>query len=103
TIEALAVAPPGTQKLVAYDINFTLKAGSALGIIGPSASGKSSLVRAMVGVWQPARGVARLDGAALDQWAPSILGRHIGYLPQDVELIEGTVAENIGRFDPASS
>jgi PrtD family type I secretion system ABC transporter len=103
TIEALAVSPPGTQKLVAHDINFALKAGSAVGIIGPSASGKSSLVRAMVGVWQPARGVVRLDGATLDQWAPGMLGRHIGYLPQDVELIEGTVAENIGRFDTAAT
>jgi ATP-binding cassette, subfamily C, type I secretion system permease/ATPase len=102
TIEALAVSPPGTQKLVAHDINFTLKAGSAVGIIGPSASGKSSLVRAMVGVWQPARGVVRLDGATLDQWTPAALGRHIGYLPQDVELIEGTIAENIARFDPAA-
>ena len=102
-VEALAVAPPGTQKLVAHDIDFTLKAGSAVGIIGPSATGKSSLARALVGVWQPARGLVRLDGATLDQWTPARLGCHIGYLPQDVELIEGTIAENIGRFDPAAS
>ena len=98
TVEALAVAPPGTQRVVAADINFALKAGSAVGIIGPSASGKSSLIRALVGVWLPARGVVRLDGAALDQW--SDLGQHVGYLPQDVELIEGSIAENIARFDP---
>lgn len=102
TIEGLAVAPPGTQKLVAQDINFALKSGSAAGIIGPSASGKSSLVRVIVGVWSPARGVVRLDGATLDQWLPASLGRHVGYLPQDVELIEGTIAENIARFDPAA-
>jgi ATP-binding cassette subfamily C protein len=77
-----------------------------LGVIGPSASGKSSLARALVGVWQPTRGTVRLDGAALDQWPPEALGRQIGFLPQDVELFEGTVAENIARFeadpDPAA-
>jgi ABC-type protease/lipase transport system fused ATPase/permease subunit len=100
TVESLAVAPPGVQKLVANDINFTLKAGSAVGIIGPSASGKSSLVRAIVGVWRPVRGFVRFDGAVLDQWSPADLGGHIGYLPQGVELIEGTISENIARFDP---
>jgi ATP-binding cassette, subfamily C, type I secretion system permease/ATPase len=96
TVEMLGVAPPGAQKLVVHGVNFTLKAGSAVGVVGPSASGKSSLVRAIVGVWQPARGCVRLDGAAIEQWTS--LGRHIGYLPQDVELIEGTIAENIARF-----
>jgi PrtD family type I secretion system ABC transporter len=101
--EALAVAPPGIQKLVVHDVNFTLKAGSAVGVIGPSAAGKSSLIRAVVGLWRPVRGSVRLDGAAIDQWAPAELGRSIGYLPQDVELIEGTIGENIARFarDPA--
>jgi PrtD family type I secretion system ABC transporter len=98
--EMVGVAPPGAHKLVVHEVNFTLKAGSAVGVIGPSASGKSSLVRAIVGVWPPARGCVRLDGAALEQWAPESLGRHVGYLPQDVELIEGTIAENIARFAP---
>ena len=79
---------------------FKLESGQGLGIIGPSASGKSSLVRMIVGAWQPARGRIRLDGAALDQWSPEALGHHIGYLPQDVELFSGTVAENIARFEP---
>jgi PrtD family type I secretion system ABC transporter len=98
-IEALGIAPPGAQKLVVHDVNFSLQAGSALGIVGPSASGKSSLVRAMVGVWPCVRGCVRLDGAAIDQWTPAALGKHIGYLPQDVELFEGTIAENIARFE----
>jgi ATP-binding cassette subfamily C protein len=100
TVETLGVAPPGAQKVVVHGVNFTLKAGSAVGVVGPSASGKSSLVRAIVGVWAPARGCARLDGAAIEQWTPEALGRHIGYLPQDVELLEGTIAENIARFSP---
>ena len=82
-----------------HDIQFTLKAGSALGIVGPSASGKSSLVRAIVGVWPAVRGCVRLDGATIDQWTPAARGHHIGYLPQDVELFEGTVAQNIARFE----
>jgi ATP-binding cassette subfamily C protein len=100
-VEALAVAPPGQQRLVVQDVSFTLQRGQALGIIGPSASGKSSLARGIVGVWAPARGKIRLDGAALEQWSSESLGPHIGYLPQDVELFDGTVAENIARFAPA--
>jgi PrtD family type I secretion system ABC transporter len=100
TVETLGVAPPGAQKVVVHGVNFTLKEGSAVGVVGPSASGKSSLVRAIVGVWAPARGCVRLDGAAIEQWTPEALGRHIGYLPQDVELLEGTIAENIARFSP---
>ena len=75
-----------------------LQAGNGVGIIGPSGSGKSSLARMLVGVWRPARGRIRLDGAALDQWSPESLGPHIGYLPQDVELLAGTVAQNIARY-----
>ncbi len=101
SVESVSAAPPGAQKLVVQDVSFALTSGQGLGIIGPSAAGKSSLARMLVGVWLPARGKVRLDGAALDQWAPDALGRHIGYLPQDVELFPGTVAQNIARFDPA--
>ena len=97
-VQNASLVPPGDQRIVVQDANFALKAGSGLGIIGPSGSGKSCLARLLVGVWQPARGKIRLDGATYDQWAPDILGERIGYLPQDVELIGGTVAENIARF-----
>ena len=99
-VENVAVTPPGVQRLVVQEVSFNLKAGQGLGIIGPSASGKSSLARAVVGVWAPVRGKVRLDGAAIDQWAPAALGQHIGYLPQDVELFAGTVAQNIARYEP---
>jgi ATP-binding cassette subfamily C protein len=98
-VEAVAALPPGGQKAVLQDVSFTLKAGNALGIIGPSASGKSSLARVLVGVWPAARGHVRLDGAALEQWNGEALGRHLGYLPQDVELMTGSVAQNIARFE----
>jgi len=99
-VENVIGSPPGLQRVVVQDVNFTLKAGQGLGIIGPSASGKSSLARLIVGVWTPMRGKVRLDGAALDQWSAAELGPHIGYLPQDVELFAGTVAQNIARFEP---
>jgi len=99
SVANIAVLPPGSDRLVVNDISFELKSGQGLAIIGPSGSGKSSLARALVGVWQPARGSIRLDRATLDQWAPEVLGQHIGYLPQDVELFDGSVASNIGRFD----
>ncbi len=98
-VENASAAPPGEQKIVAQDIAFKLEAGHGLGIIGPTASGKSSLARLLVGVWRPVRGRVQLDGASLDQWSPEALGRHIGYLPQDVELLAGTVAQNIARFE----
>src|ERR1041385_4941549 len=99
SVEAVSIVPPGEQRIIVQDASFALEAGSGLGIIGPSGSGKSSLVRALVGVWMPVRGKVRLDGAALDQWSSDVLGRHVGYLPQDVELFAGTVAQNISRFD----
>jgi ATP-binding cassette subfamily C protein len=99
SVENVAVLPPGGEKLVVHDVSFELKSGQGLGIIGPSGSGKSSLARALVGVWQPARGSIRLDRAAIYQWSSEALGRHIGYLPQDVELFDGTVASNIARLD----
>ncbi|HLJ00514.1 MAG TPA: type I secretion system permease/ATPase [Bradyrhizobium sp.] len=100
SVEAVSIVPPGEQRLIVQDVTFTLSSGDGLGVIGPSGSGKSSLVRALVGVWQPARGKVRIDGAALDQWSPEVLGAHVGYLPQDVELFAGSVAQNICRFDP---
>jgi PrtD family type I secretion system ABC transporter len=99
SVEHVTAVPPGDRRIILQDVNFTLKAGDALGVIGPSAAGKSSLARLLVGVWEPARGKVCVDGASLDQWAPEQLGRHIGYLPQNVELFEGTVAENISRFE----
>jgi PrtD family type I secretion system ABC transporter len=98
-VQNAAVCPPGEQKIVSQDLNFTLTSGKALGVIGPTASGKSSLARMLVGVWAPARGTVRLDGATFDQWSQEALGRHIGYLPQDVELFPGNVAQNIARFE----
>jgi ATP-binding cassette subfamily C protein len=97
-VESVGAMPPGSEKVVVQDVSLSLRAGNGLGIIGPSGSGKSSLARLLVGVWRPVRGRIRLDGAALDQWAPESLGKHVGYLPQDVELLAGTVAQNIGRF-----
>ncbi len=101
-VEALFVGPPGQNDSIIKNVGFGLEKGDALGVIGPSGSGKSSLARALVGVWLPLNPASsiRLDGAALDQWTPEKLGRHIGYMPQDVELFDGTIAENIARFDP---
>jgi PrtD family type I secretion system ABC transporter len=99
SVELLAVAAPGMDKPIVSDVSFSLKAGMGLALLGASASGKTSLSRALVGIWPAREGVVRLDGAAIDQWRNEDLGRHIGYLPQDVALLEGTVAENICRFD----
>ncbi len=79
-------------------INAEVRPGEALGIIGPSGSGKSTLARAITGVWRPAGGLIRLGGATLEQFDPAVLGSHIGYLPQRVQLFEGTIAENIARL-----
>jgi ATP-binding cassette subfamily C protein len=100
-VENVSVVPPGVNRVVVQDVSFRLEKGNGLGIVGPSASGKSCLSRALVGVWAPARGAVRLDGAALDQWSSAALGPHIGYLPQNVELLSGTVAQNIARFEEA--
>ena len=87
--------------MLVQDVSFALKRGDGLGIVGPNASGKSSLARMLVGVWKPTGGSVRLDGAALEQWDADALGRHIGYLPQDVLLLAGSIAQNISRFDAA--
>jgi PrtD family type I secretion system ABC transporter len=99
-VEGIAVVPPGGKRAVVQEMAFRLEPGNGLGIIGPSACGKSSLARALVGVWGAAQGTIRLDGAALDQWPAESLGRHIGYLPQDVQLFSGTIAQNVARFEP---
>jgi PrtD family type I secretion system ABC transporter len=96
----VSVAPPGERKLVVHDVSFVLKRGHGLGVIGPAAAGKSSLARMLVGYWLPVQGKICLDGASLDQWAPDVLGRNVGYLPQNVELFSGTVGQNISRFEP---
>ncbi|PDT64750.1 type I secretion system permease/ATPase [Bradyrhizobium ottawaense] len=100
SVEGVTMVAPGDQRVIMQDITFVCEGGSGVGVIGPSGSGKSSLIRALVGVWTPVRGKVRLDGAALDQWSSDVLGRYVGYLPQDVELFGGTVAQNICRFDP---
>ncbi|WP_296739665.1 type I secretion system permease/ATPase [Mesorhizobium sp.] len=97
-VEELTLAPPGRQKPTVMNVGFHLTRGAGMAIIGPSGSGKTTLARALVGVWSPLRGTVRLDGASLDQWNPEQLGAHIGYLPQDIELFDGTVADNISRF-----
>lgn len=103
-VESVSAGAPGEPQAIVHNVSFALAAGDGLGIIGPSASGKSTLARILVGAWRPLRGAIRLDGASTDQWRPEDLGRHVGYLPQDIELFEGTIAENIARLDarPAS-
>jgi len=98
SVEELTIAPPGAQRPTVLNVSFRLASGAGMAVVGPSGSGKTTLVRGLVGVWAPIRGAVRLDGAALDQWNSEMLGAHIGYLPQDVELFDGTVADNISRF-----
>ncbi len=98
-LEGVTVAIPGTQRIALNTVGFQLESGQVLAVIGPSAAGKSTLARALTGVWPIARGSIRLDGASLDRWSLDELGKHIGYLPQDVELFDGTITENIARFE----
>jgi PrtD family type I secretion system ABC transporter len=97
-VEQVTVVPPGGMTPIVAGVRFGLKAGDVLGIIGPSGAGKTSLVRTLVGIWRPAKGSVRLDGAALDQWEPEALGQHIGFISQTVELFDGTISENIARM-----
>lgn len=99
-VEALSLAAPGDQVPLLRQVSFRLEPGQALGVIGPSGAGKSTLARALTGVWRPLAGKIRLDGAALDQYDPDVLGRLIGYLPQRITLFDGTIADNIARLDP---
>ncbi|MNK61225.1 Type I secretion system ATP-binding protein PrsD [compost metagenome] len=103
SVERVSALPPETTEPVLQDIAFTLQAGSGLGVIGASGSGKSSLARLLVGLWRPLKGSIRLDGATLDQWPAEALARHIGYMPQMIELLDGTIAENIASFDRQAS
>ena len=103
SIDKLVITPPGLQRPAVNGVTFKLAKGEVLAIIGPSASGKSSLARAMVGIWPASHGSVRLDNAEISQWSREALGPHLGYLPQDIELFDGTIAENIARFGAVDS
>jgi ATP-binding cassette subfamily C exporter for protease/lipase len=104
TLESVSAAPPGGARLpVLQGITVAIEPGDVVGVIGPSAAGKSTLARLMVGVWPATTGTVRLDGADLTQWDRELLGPHIGYLPQEIELFAGSIAENIARFGPIES
>jgi ATP-binding cassette subfamily C protein len=96
--KSLTVVPPGEKVAALRGVAFELLPGQALGVIGASGAGKSSLARAVTGVWRPAGGSLRLDSAALEHYDPTVLGEHIGYLPQRIQLFDGTIAENIARL-----
>ncbi|MEM1389396.1 MAG: type I secretion system permease/ATPase [Pseudomonadota bacterium] len=97
-VDQLTVIPPGEQLATLRLVSFDVEPGQAVGVIGPSGSGKSTLARAITGVWRPAGGKIRLDGASLDNYDPDVLGGYIGYLPQRVQLFDGSIAENIARL-----
>jgi len=103
TLDQVVVAAPGSAMPIIQGVSFSLLAGQALGVIGPSASGKSTLARVLSGAWRPLRGSVRLDGAELEQWSDTARGAFVGYLPQDIGLFDGTVAENIARFRPGAA
>ena len=98
SLENVVVMAPGSRQPIIKGVSMEIEAGDAVGIIGPSASGKSTLVRAILGVWPLQNGKVRLDGADIHQWNNIELGPHIGYLPQDIELFEGSISQNISRF-----
>lgn len=99
--QSLTVIPPGEQQAALKSVSFSIPPGSAVGVLGLSGAGKPTLARALTGVWRPAGGKIRLDGASLDNYEPDVLGKHIGYLPQRVQLFEGKIAENISRLSPS--
>ncbi len=103
TVSNLYVAPLGQREPVLKGLSFKIKPGDGLAVVGPSAAGKSTLARALVGLWPIRHGDIRLDGASIEQWAPERLGRRVGYLPQEVQLFDVTVAENIARLSPEPS
>lgn len=97
-VKALSSAPPGTRRVTLADVTFKLQAGDALAVVGRSGSGKTTLARVLCGVWPILRGTVRMDGATIDQWSADEIARIIGYVPQSIELFEGTIAQNIARF-----
>lgn len=97
-VENIIVSPPTSRVAIIKGVSFAVPAGTVVGVIGPSASGKSTLARALLGIWAPQHGTVRLDGADISSWDKTELGPYIGYLPQDIELFEGTISENIARF-----
>jgi ATP-binding cassette subfamily C protein EexD len=98
SVEAITVVPPGAQLPALRSVSFEIAAGEIVGVIGPSAAGKTTLARTLLGVWPATQGKVRLDGADVFGWSRAELGPHLGYLPQDVELFDGTIADNIARF-----
>jgi ATP-binding cassette, subfamily C, type I secretion system permease/ATPase len=101
--QGLVFRAPASERLILAGVSLALGAGESLAIIGPSGAGKSTLVRLLMGVWQPTAGTVRLDGAELGRWPREALGPYLGYVPQDVELFAGTVAENIARLGPVDA
>jgi PrtD family type I secretion system ABC transporter len=99
-VSVTAVVPPGGQAPVLSALRFTVEPGGIVAVVGPSGSGKTCLTRLLVGVWRPTRGSVRLDGVEIAEWNPEELGPHLGYVPQEIEFFEGTVAENIARLGP---
>ncbi|OUU02575.1 MAG: type I secretion system permease/ATPase [Flammeovirgaceae bacterium TMED32] len=99
SVENLVVAPPLSRIACLKGVSFKISAGEALGIIGPSAAGKTSLARAILGIWRASSGAVRLDNAEIDKWDREELGPYLGYLPQDIELFDGSIADNICRFN----
>jgi PrtD family type I secretion system ABC transporter len=100
SVEGVNYAPAGANRLTVMGVSFVVEPGEVLGLIGPSGAGKSTLARLLIGIWKPATGTVRLDGADIFTWDRGDLGRHVGYLPQDTELFAGTVRDNIARFHP---
>lgn len=103
SVEKISVLPPGGATPVLRGVDFELPAGTSLAVIGPSAAGKSSLLRAILGLWPVTLGAVRLDGASMDKWDRGMLGPYLGYLPQDIELFDGSISENIARFGEIDS
>jgi ABC-type protease/lipase transport system fused ATPase/permease subunit len=102
-VQDITVLAPGGPEPILSNVSFDLEPANGLAIVGPSASGKTSLAKALVGIWPPAAGAVKLDGLPLGQWPSDELGRHLGYLPQDVSLFQGTIAENIARFESTAT